>query len=95
MVRSTSSSEWFRVIPPSLGRTETGMGDITMRIANKTFANEGGATWFLALDPTWDAASDATQGKGKNLAAPTIFGFIKLPSLGILAFSLKYNVEIG
>lgn len=72
--------------PSLVGRTETGMGDITMRIANKTFANEGGATWFLALDTTWDTASDATLGKGKNRAAPTIFGFIKLPKLGILAF---------
>ena len=72
--------------PSLVGNKETGMGDITMRVANKTFVNEGGATWFLALDTTWDTASDVTLGKGQNRVAPTIFGFIKLPTLGILAF---------
>ncbi|MDA0236974.1 MAG: hypothetical protein O3B03_00510 [Proteobacteria bacterium] len=72
--------------PVSTEESETGMGDMTVRIANNTFTTDGGTPWFLALDTKWDTASDATLGNGKNRVAPTIFGFVKVPSLGLLAF---------
>jgi hypothetical protein len=72
--------------PVSTAESETGMGDITVRIANKTFTTDGGSPWFLALETKWDTASDVTLGSGKNRVAPTLFGFVKVPSLGLLLF---------
>ena len=72
--------------PVSGAESQTGMGDITVRVANKTFTTNGGSPWFLALETKWDTASDVTLGSGKNRAAPTLFGFLKVPSLGLLAF---------
>jgi hypothetical protein len=72
--------------PALSAESEAGMGDMTLRIAKNTFTTDGGSPWFLALETIWDTASDVTLGKGKNRVAPTIFGFVKVPSLGLLAF---------
>jgi hypothetical protein len=70
------------------GGSEGGNGDITARFSYKATTTDAGNSLFLSLETKWDTASDAELGGGKNLVAPTVFGFVKIPSLGLFSFPL-------
>ena len=73
---------------PTEGATESGLGDITTRVAYRFLTTDAGNSYFFAIENKWDTASDDTLGTGKNLIAPTAYGFIKLPQYKMIAFPL-------
>ena len=76
---------------PVQAGSNTGLGDITARLAYRVAVNEGDS-YFLAVEGRFDTASEPNLGVGKYLLSPVAFAAISVPEYKSFFFPLVQTV---